>query len=157
MANSYLYIITHVYLQTHIYYVPTTYLLYICYIKLHSFHLCSFCCFSEMLFVFKILTIDMLGIYHGYSDMACWMSFIPLWWGILFMWSKYHFVQYIYFCIPKNIFSTSFILWAWLIISHVPFLLNSLLIFIYRCLWSLPTRLLNSWRICKQICWFFHA
>ena len=107
MANSYLYIFTHVYWWTYIYYVPTKYLLYICYIKLqHSYHLCSFCCFSEMLFIIKILIIDMLGIYHGYSDMAWWMSFLPLWWGILFMWSKYHLVQYIYFCIsPKHFFN----------------------------------------------------
>ena len=110
MANSYFHIFTDVYLWTYIYYVPTTYLLYICYIKMHSFHLCSFCCFSEMLFIIKILTIDMLGIYHGYSDMAWWMSFLPLWWGILFMWSKYHFVQYIYFCIPsKHFFNIYFV------------------------------------------------
>ena len=74
MANSYLYIITHVYLWAYIDYVPTTYLLYICYINLqHSLHLCSFCYFSDMLFIINILTIDMLGIYHWYSDIAWWM------------------------------------------------------------------------------------
>ena len=85
----------------------TTYLVYICYIKLqHSFHLCSFCCFSEMLFIIKILTIDILGIYHGYSDMAWWISFLPLWWGILFMWSKYHFVAvHVLLYIPKTFFN----------------------------------------------------
>ena len=31
--------------------------------------------------------------------------FLPLWWGILFRRSKYHFVQYIYFCISPKHFS----------------------------------------------------
>ena len=93
MPNSYLYIFTHVYLWAYIYSVFTTYVLYICYIKLqHSFHLFSFCCFSEMFFIIKILTIYMLGIYNGYCDMGWWISFLTVWWGILFMWSTYHFV-----------------------------------------------------------------
>ena len=33
----------------------------------------------------------------------------------------------------KNIFSTSCILYAWLAISHVPFVLNSILIVMYKC------------------------
>ena len=109
LSNSYFYIFTHVYLWIYIYHVPTTYLLYICYIKLYFFHLCSFCCFSEMLFIMKILIIDMLGICQGYSDMTWWMSFLPLWRGIyscgpnFILYSTYTSV-YI-----QNIFSTSFI------------------------------------------------
>ena len=33
----------------------------------------------------------------------------------------------------KNIFSTSCILYAWVAISHAPFVLNSVLIFMYKC------------------------
>ena len=38
-----------------------------------------FCCFSAILFIINLLTIEMLGIYNGWSDMAWWMSFVSLW------------------------------------------------------------------------------
>ena len=44
---------------------------YIWYINLqHFFHVCSFCYFSDMLFIINTLTIDMLDIYHGYIDVG---------------------------------------------------------------------------------------
>ena len=41
----------------------------------------------------------------GWSDMAWQMSSLPLWGGISLIWSKNHFLQYVYFCIsPKTFF-----------------------------------------------------
>ena len=61
-------------------YVSITYELYIWYINLQYFvHICSFCYFSDMLFIINTVTIDMVGIYHGYIDVAWWDIFLPLW------------------------------------------------------------------------------
>ena len=49
----------------------TTYLLHTYYINiLHSMHLSCFSCFLEILFIINLLTTEMLGIYHGWSNMA---------------------------------------------------------------------------------------
>ena len=55
---QYLYLFQYVHFGTYIYYILTTYLL-------HSFHLCCFSYFSELLFIIHLLTTEMLGIDHG--------------------------------------------------------------------------------------------
>ena len=83
-----------------------------------------FCCFSPIFFIVNLITMEMLGIYNGWSDMARWDGE-----RVLFLYGKAcywctseSFFWYSYFCIvPKTFFSTSCILYAWLAISHVPF------------------------------------
>ena len=106
MANWYLYIIILVYLWMYICYVSITYLLYIWYINLHFFHVCSFGYLSDMLFIINTVTIDMLGIYHGYIDVAWWRIFLPLWWGIfLHVVHMLFFVVHILLYIPQTFFN----------------------------------------------------
>ena len=59
-----------------IYYIFTLYLVY----KLTTFftHM-FFCYFSDMLFIINTVTIDMVGIYYGYIDVAWWKICLPLW------------------------------------------------------------------------------
>ena len=83
MVNWYLYIFTDEHLWTYIYYIVMTYLLHSCEMNLwHFFQLCSCCCFSEVLFIINLPTVDMVGIDYGWSDMAWVISSVPLWGGI---------------------------------------------------------------------------
>ena len=67
--------IVHVHLLC-IYYIFTLYLVY----KLTTFFSCMFFCYlSDMLFIINTVTIDMVGIYHEYIDVAWWEIFLPLW------------------------------------------------------------------------------
>ena len=52
-----------------------------------------------------IFCLHMFLINSGWSDMAWQMRFLPPWGGISLIWSKNHFLQYVYFCIsPKTFF-----------------------------------------------------
>ena len=96
---------------------------YICFL----FFLCSIL-YHQLTYNRDVLYISWLK-WHGMLNGFCFSMMRH----VIDIVQKYFFSVQLLLYSSKNIFSTSCILYAWLAISHVPFVLNSLLIVMYKC------------------------